>query len=842
MISFDYSLYSSSPEVCTKEKFLEFINSEKVKAQCEKINVLKLREIALRAEGKEKEADDAHKLASHEKEKLPVFVPGATFTKGAPRRTEYIRQTYIVPIDIDFGDNQEKLTDPVELDRKIHEMDSQWYDNMVLYASISCSGTGLRYFVLRDPRYSFAETLEWFAKTFEVTVDMTGKDITRCSFISYKDNILKVDDRMFLPTEELKQEAERLTGRRFEDYETEETQFAEDADEAKVMVFDSKDNACLFFDEDKLNNVDRNEQGQLVFKGIPYSSIMEKYIEQIGGIPKRGERNTKMFKTALALRYICDDNPHLLFKLLRPYANDLSDTELMNVCKNAIKNEMNIINIRKMNKVVKEVENEMNMSNPDKLNALEVDYHFWNSRLDEIKLPKGLLESTHGVPEELKMGCVMVSLVCIYTLLTRVNFLGYDGREYRLSGQTFIVGEAGTGKSFITQLSDLWLKRLAEQDEAAREAEEKWREEKQKAGQGKMATARPKMTVRIVPSGISIAMLIRRLMNAFEMVTPHNGDEPYKQYLHLVTVEPEMATAIRNLGNQFSKYTDFLLKAFQDEKTGTDYMNEQSSGGIVEVHWNTIFAGVPTSLWSFIGDVTNGLCQRMMLFIMPTRRYQMIEKGGFNRSKKDKKAIEAMAALLDGDEDHRIGGRVDVTALTDHMYEWCKAQMEYSEAVADVVLDRFCRRAALKGIRAGVAFAIMSNISKFQNLKWKKMVDDEWARVLPISENAKKFAVLVAEFSMEMDLLFFGNATLDAMIAENKKLAEGSLKRKKMISEKTRNQFAVLKHEFTVEDLIATEPGLKKGCAYTKLSRWIKDSYIIRNEEKKCYVKVVESI
>ena len=141
-----------------------------------------------------------------------------------------------------------------------------------------------------------------------------------------------------------------------------------------------------------------------------------------------------------------------------------------------------------------------------------------------------------------------------------------------------------------------------------------------------------------------------------------------------------------------------------------------------------------------------------------------------------------------------------------------------------------------------MAFAIMNNIAKFQKLRWKKMEDGEWARVLPISEDAKKFAVLVAEFSMEMDLLFFGNATLDAMIAENKTLADGSLKRKKMISSKTRNQYVALKHEFTVEDLIATEPGLKKECAYTKLSRWIKDGYIIRNEEKKCYVKVVESI
>ena len=859
MISYDVTAFASTPKVCSKEKFLELINSEEVKGLCQQIEVKKREMIALSEQGKIEETKMMSEEVKRLKGRLPVLIPGSTFQEGSPRRIEFAKETFIVPIDIDYGENKELLADPKELDARIRALKSQWYDDMVLYAGISCSGTGLRYFVLRDPRYSFVETLEWFSKTFGVEIDPSGKDITRCSFVSHTDMIWKKDDRMFLPTEELKREIEYLTGRRFEDYEKKETQKGVTISETptaggdvtkrdtpptteEVAVVDTATGCGTSLHAVSMKDVECNAQGEACFRGVPYRVIVGKVFEALGGAPVMGERNTKLHKAAVNLRYICDNNAGLLFEILKPWANGLKDSELESICKSTTSGEMKYWSSRLMDAVMQSIEEGTDVEKADCLGGLEVNYAHWNSRLDEIKLPKGLLESTHGVPEELKMGCVMVSLVCIYTLLTRVNFLGYDGREYRLSGQTFIVGEAGTGKSFITQLSDLWLKRLAEQDEAAREAEEKWREEKQKAGQGKMATARPKMTVRIVPSGISIAMLIRRLMNAFEMVTPHNGDEPYKQYLHLVTVEPEMATAIRNLGNQFSKYTDFLLKAFQDEKTGTDYMNEQSASGIVEVHWNTIFAGVPTSLWSFIGDVTNGLCQRMMLFIMPTRRYQMIEKGGFNRSKKDKKAIEAMAALLDGDEDHRIGGRVDVTALTDHMYEWCKAQMEYSEAVADVVLDRFCRRAALKGIRAGVAFAIMSNIAKFQNLKWKKMADDEWARVLPISENAKKFAVLVAEFSMEMDLLFFGNATLDAMIAENKKLAEGSLKRKKMISEKTRNQFAVLKHEFTVEDLIATEPGLKKGCAYTKLSRWIKDSYITRNEEKKCYVKVVESI
>ena len=61
---------------------------------------------------------------------------------------------------------------------------------------------------------------------------------------------------------------------------------------------------------------------------------------------------------------------------------------------------------------------------------------------------------------------------------------------------------------------------------------------------------------------------------------------------------------------------DYMLKGFQDEKTGNDYLSEQSASGIVEVHWNTWFAGVMSSLMKFVGDMLSGQNQRLMLYIM----------------------------------------------------------------------------------------------------------------------------------------------------------------------------------------------------------------------------------
>lgn len=842
MISYDVTAFRSQPQLCTKEKFLELINSEEVKTLCQQIEVKKRKQFELNELGKSEEAQKMHDEVKQLKGRLPVLIPGSTYQEGSPRKIEFAKETFIVPIDIDYDENKELLTDPKALDARIRALRSQWYEDMVLYAGISCSGTGLRYFVLRDPRYSFVETLEWFSKTFGVVIDPSGKDITRCSFVSHTDMIWRKDERMFLPTEELKLEAERLTGRRFEDYEKKEMK-AESSEAVPVVaetaVIDSATGCEGVVMATK--DIERNAQGEACFRGVPYRVIVGKVFESLGGAPAMGERNTKLHKAAVNLRYICDNNAGLLFEILKPWANGLKDSELLTICKSATSGEMKYWNSHLMDVVMQSIEEGTELEEADYLGGLEVNHALWNSRLNEIHLVRGLRECTCGVPENFKMGCILGSLVCIYTLLSRIRFVGYEGREYRLSGQAFTVGEAGTGKSFMTQLSDLLLEPLVEQDNIAREIEDKWKEEKQKAGQGKMKSARPKAMVRVVPSGISTSMLNQRLKNAFEMENPLGGGEPVKLFLHLITCEPEMASVIRQLGNQFSKYADYMLKGFQDEKTGNDYMSEQSASGIVEVHWNTWFAGVMSSLMKFVGDMNSGQNQRLMLFIMPTNRYQMIKKGGFNRTREEKKAISEMARMLNGEEGHRIGGRVEVSELTDVIYDWCNNQMKFAHSTHDIIRDRFCRREALKGIRAGIAYAVIENAMTFDSLEVVQMEDGEWARKLPISEDAKRFAVLIADYCLEMDLAVFGEPTLQALRAEMKLMKINS-KFVRRVSDRVRGMFVELNHEFTTDDMLALDPTLSKSTIKIRIYRWQENGFITYNHEKKCYVKVVESI
>ena len=125
MISYDVNAFASSPKVCSKEKFLELISSEKVKGLCQQIEVKKREMFELSEQGKNDESEKLHNEVNDLKKRLPVLIPGSTYEEGSPRKIECAKETFIVPIDIDYDANKELLADPKVLDARIHALKSQ---------------------------------------------------------------------------------------------------------------------------------------------------------------------------------------------------------------------------------------------------------------------------------------------------------------------------------------------------------------------------------------------------------------------------------------------------------------------------------------------------------------------------------------------------------------------------------------------------------------------------------------------------------------------------------------------------------------------------------------------
>ena len=55
------------------------------------------------------------------------------------------------------------------------------------------------------------------------------------------------------------------------------------------------------------------------YKGVPYEDICKEWLEYTGGEPTEGERNTRLYKLALRLRYITDFNPATMKRAMPRY-------------------------------------------------------------------------------------------------------------------------------------------------------------------------------------------------------------------------------------------------------------------------------------------------------------------------------------------------------------------------------------------------------------------------------------------------------------------------------------------------------------------------------------------
>ena len=58
------------------------------------------------------------------------------------------------------------------------------------------------------------------------------------------------------------------------------------------------------------------------FKGIPYSEIVQRLEEQLGGAPAQGARNAFIFTMACNLRYICNDDAAWVASILPTYGEE----------------------------------------------------------------------------------------------------------------------------------------------------------------------------------------------------------------------------------------------------------------------------------------------------------------------------------------------------------------------------------------------------------------------------------------------------------------------------------------------------------------------------------------
>ena len=526
---------------------------------------------------------------------------------------------------------------------------------------------------------------------------------------------------------------------------------------------------------------EHEQPSQLMFKGIPYTSIIAEWWHRNGGEPAEGERNVKLHKLAVNLRAICDNKKEVLMQVMPRFG--LSDVELKSVVDSACKEEP-----KGVSKLMQQILDALELGiSSDEIEDAEAVAEETGVKVNVKSLPIGLKESLVGVPVSMHMPvlCGIMPICAAYADQVTVDYC--DGNTHRLGLMSIIRGEQASNKSVVKNAVDIWKRQLDEEDALARKREEEWKERKKGRKANEKAPEDPHVLIRIVPVTVSCSTLLKRFKNS-------QGHTLYSFGEELDTLRKT-----NGAGSWSSKYDIYRL-AFDNGEWGQDYNSDQAESGVVNVAYNWTMLGTNGAMRKcFKSDnIENGLSSRVLVAEMPDASFSKMPKFR-KRSAEDEARIQQAVSRL-----RSFSGLVDTPRLRKAIEAWVEEKRIEAAKDIDHVKDTYRKRAAVIGFRCGVIFHMLSGCAR----ESKACLD---------------FALMMAQYCLDQQIKAFGEALESQFVdARDECIRYGS----------NHSIFDQLSPVFTMDDLRALKRGFCSEAGLRKIiSRWYRDHWIEKTDK-----------
>ena len=524
------------------------------------------------------------------------------------------------------------------------------------------------------------------------TPDAAVKDVARCIYMVPEDHTKFVSPKLFEVSEEC------------------EGNFSLTSNELKSEPDERERNFA------PTSESEHESKNGLMFKGIPYTSIISEWWRRNGGEPAEGERNVKLHKLAVNLRAICDNKKEVLMAVMPRFG--LSDVELKSVIDSACKEEP-----KGISKVMQQIVDALELGiSSDEIEDAEAVAAETGIKVNVKALPIGLKESLVGVPVSMHMPvlCGIMPICAAYADQVEVEYC--DGNTHHLGLMSIIRGEQASNKSVVKNAVDIWKRQFDEEDALARKREEEWKERKKGRKANEKAPDDPHVLIRVVPVTVSCSTLLKRFKNA-------QGHTLYSFGEELDTLRKT-----NGAGSWSSKYDIYRL-SFDRGEWGQDYNSDAAESGVVNVAYNWTMLGTNGALRKcFKADnIENGLSSRILVAEMPDSSFSKMPKFG-KRSAEDEARIQEAVTRL-----RSFTGLVDVPRLRKAIEAWVEEKRVEAAKDIDHVKDIYRKRAAVIGFRCGVIFHLLSGKDK----ESKACLD---------------FALMMAEYCLKQQIKVFGEA------------------------------------------------------------------------------------
>ena len=521
------------------------------------------------------------------------------------------------------------------------------------------------------------------------------------------------------------------------------------------------------------------ESPLLLFRGIPYTSIIKEYWLRTGGEPQKGERNVKLHKLAVNLRAICDNKREVLMAVMPRFG--LTEAEMKSIVDSACKEPP-----KGISKLMQQILTPLLSPEGDMPDDAPQDY---SSPLGDLKrrLPIGLKESLIGVPQGMQMPvlCAVLPIAAAYADQVEVEYC--DGQRQRLGLMSIIRGEQASGKSVCKNAVDVWKRQFDEEDALARKREEEWKERKKSRKANEKAPDDPKVLIRMVPVTVSCSTLLKRFKNS-------NGHTLYSFGEELDTLRKT-----NGAGSWSSKYDIYRL-SFDQGEWGQDYNSDQAESGVVKVAYNWTMLGTDGAMRKcFKADnIENGLSSRILVAEMPDSSFAKMPKFTRRSAEEEARIQEAVTRL------RSYSGFVDTPRLRKAIEAWVEEKRVEAAKDIDRVKDTYRKRAAVIGFRCGVVFHLLSSCTR----ESKACLD---------------FALMMADYTLQQQIAAFGEA-LEGQFTDACSECQryGS----------NHSVYDQLPPTFSMGDLRALKRGFCGEAALRKIiSRWYRDHWIEKTDK-----------
>ena len=564
------SVKSQQVQICTSEMLREAIDSPLVATVCADIKDAweqeKRGEITL---------EEFEEKKGRLKKQLPILTPHATFKNGRRLNAD------AVPSGLSMYD-LDHIPDP---EGRWREIEPRKDELGIVMAHITPSAEGLRLiFVIPDGK-TLAEAQRWMADMLgDQKYDECVKDYARCSFIVPREYMLYMSDKLWEQTPSIPLQGE-------ESVTTETSTHHTDCPP-----------------ETGGTSAERGGGGfPPISYSLPYregqggsSLIVSTLEDQLGGIPTHGSRNNFIFTMACHLRYVCNDDPEWIARILPTYGENRE--KWMATIRSACNRNQTPHMSRLMQRVLaickeREREEQEAEENPD-----------MPPQMPRV-LPPLIRLLISKTPDIYKPAVAHAVFPALATHLWQTRFKYIDNVEHEATLMNVLMAGTGAGKNCISEpinriMADI---RARDMDNLRRERE--WKKEVQSKGANKDKRQRPEgLVIQEIDPDMTNAAFVQRLADAED------------RFLYTKMNEIDQFDALKGSGKSKAQFQIMCLafdprNVYGQTRIGTGSVSERVS---IRFNWNASTT-VQKGRRYFSQVLTDGPISRINFCTIPER-------------------------------------------------------------------------------------------------------------------------------------------------------------------------------------------------------------------------------